>query len=541
MPRPRHFLLIMPHEGYFVFFASAVKELLRRGHLIRVLFDGTEKLAWPPGAPTNEPRLKFGLMHTLRDPLWSTLSMTVRLCMDYLRFFRPEYREFPKFLGSMKFRLPMYFVNAMNNLYFRWRLNENILLKWLNQIEHLLPTDHSVVQTLRDEPLDALVVAPMVEPGSFQADYVRSARRRGIPTGICFAGWDDITNKGFVRGAPSRTFVWTRTHAVQAIASQGLPKESIRVVGLPHVDSQSLIPSLGADEFMSKIGMNKASAFLFYYAPSGLYYGIHEPRFGVKWLESIRSSENEELRKIPVLIWTDDRSLWDSVDLFAYNAFLISADVLLFNDAIYYCTAFVMSVSSNMEVISRALLRGKSLYLLAGHLEAQRTASFYFKRFLLKNSGTVRFSETLSDHIHQLSTDLGPNRISRTNAAVAAKAFLPNGYDTSPAIILADEIEALSTIAPKRDKRTAVLSVLLRPFLYLLAHWCANQWRAPRPESEELFRRIRECVSFFLPHPGLVKRPVVRGAIRASAYYIYYVQIPVQLLIRSITRILGRA
>jgi hypothetical protein len=65
-----------------------------------------------------------------------------------------------------------------------------LIATWLRTIDRAIPRDTEIDAFLRKARPDVLAVTPLIEPGSPQAEYLRSARGLGIRTAFCVASWD---------------------------------------------------------------------------------------------------------------------------------------------------------------------------------------------------------------------------------------------------------------------------------------------------------------------------------------------------------------
>ena len=86
---------------------------------------------------------------------------------------------------------------------------------------------------LRRSGRTCVLVTPLVDLGSRQADWLRAAKRLGIRTGFPVFSWDNLTNKGIVRDVPDLTLVWNDIQAQEADELHGIPPERIRITGAP--------------------------------------------------------------------------------------------------------------------------------------------------------------------------------------------------------------------------------------------------------------------------------------------------------------------
>jgi hypothetical protein len=62
-----------------------------------------------------------------------------------------------------------------------------------------------------------VLVTPLVELGSDQPDWIKSARALGIPVGFPVFSWDNLTTKGVLHVQPDRLFVWNDIQRREAI------------------------------------------------------------------------------------------------------------------------------------------------------------------------------------------------------------------------------------------------------------------------------------------------------------------------------------
>ncbi len=101
----------------------------------------------------------------------------------------------------------------------------------LRALEAAVPPPREIVEYVREHRPDALVVSPLVGLGSPQVDWLRAARRLGIPPVLFVASWDNLTNKGLVRGGPSLVVVWNDRQVAEAIELHGIPADRVVAVG----------------------------------------------------------------------------------------------------------------------------------------------------------------------------------------------------------------------------------------------------------------------------------------------------------------------
>lgn len=64
-------------------------------------------------------------------------------------------------------------------------------------------------------------VTPLVDFVSYQIDYVKTAKRLGIPVSMAVASWDNLTNKGTVNVQPDQVIVWNNEQKREVVATPG--------------------------------------------------------------------------------------------------------------------------------------------------------------------------------------------------------------------------------------------------------------------------------------------------------------------------------
>src|SRR5439155_9111413 len=63
------------------------------------------------------------------------------------------------------------------------------LIDVLKRFDAAVPADRSARLCVDQQRPDLVLVTPLVDFASSQVDYVKAARARGIPSGLCVASW----------------------------------------------------------------------------------------------------------------------------------------------------------------------------------------------------------------------------------------------------------------------------------------------------------------------------------------------------------------
>ena len=110
---------------------------------------------------------------------------------------------------------------------------------------------------------------PLIDFGSYQTDYVKSAHRLGIPVAFLPFSWDNLTNRGLVRIAPDRVLVWNEHQMREAVIYHDIPSNRVVVTGAPRFDDFfAMRPSTTRAEFCTRAGLDPSQRFLLYLCSS---------------------------------------------------------------------------------------------------------------------------------------------------------------------------------------------------------------------------------------------------------------------------------
>jgi DNA-binding transcriptional LysR family regulator len=155
---------------------------------------------------------------------------------DYLRYLAPAYRNAPKLRSRAEREVPDRLLERTRRGFFSTTSGRALLARTLRMLSRAVPTETRIDVFLEARRPDVLALTPLIEPGAPQAEYVRSARALGIPTALCVASWDNLTNKGLIHGPVDLVTVWNDLMKEEAIALHGVQPERIVVTGAQPFD-----------------------------------------------------------------------------------------------------------------------------------------------------------------------------------------------------------------------------------------------------------------------------------------------------------------
>ena len=386
---------------------------------------------------------------------------TLRSARDYLRYHDPALagasanrrralgnlahvlsqgvRELPEDLADL--RLPLTVAEARR------------LQKTFHYLEGLVAPDPRFEQFLADQRPDVMLITPLVSVGGPQADFVKAARRLGIPSACLVFSWDNLSNKGVMHERPDRTFVWNGVQQKEATELHGVDPESVVVTGAARFDPFfRMTASTTREQFCEGLGLDPTRRLIAYLGSSPIV-SAREPAFVSTWVEAVRGCADPVLGNAQIVIRPHPRmkAVWQEYSVFAKkgapearypgvavtNPKNATGEQGLF-DTVFHADA-VVGLNTTAEV--EAAILGKPVYTIrVPAFAAGQTGSHHFQYLLADHGGFVECADSLDQHLLQLSEGLadGGNR-ERTRAFVE-RFVRPCGLETPVAPLLADEI-----------------------------------------------------------------------------------------------------
>ena len=220
-------LLLLKQRNYVRVFMPAIRELAARGHHVRLLWPDED--ASVPDGLRDCPHIEVHCVASARTDEWRVATSLLRRAADYLRYLAPVYRGARKLRGRAFTKL----VGTLTGLEVQDEWSERALA--LNPaevqrlesvcrlIEDAVPSDPGIERLLAAHRPDMLLVSPAIDLGSNQSDFLKSADRLGIPTGVLVYSWDNLSTKGRLHVAPGRLFVSRAPHASMSSSTSSQP------------------------------------------------------------------------------------------------------------------------------------------------------------------------------------------------------------------------------------------------------------------------------------------------------------------------------
>jgi hypothetical protein len=330
------------------------------------------------------------------------------------------------------------------------RLSRSVL-SIARRLEDAIPTSREVDRYVREFAPDIVVATGTFRHASTEVELLKSARRLRIPSAVFVTSWDNLTNKGSLKFKPERVFVWNEVQAREAAELHGIQRERVRTTGA-HVfdDWFERRPSRSREQFFAQLGLDPSQPALVYLCSSGNVARRGEVEFVSRWIEALRSSGNERLRRINVIVrphpnahhWLDGKLEDENAVLWpAQGIHPVGADARAdFFDTLAHGAAVV---GINTTAMIEAAIVGKSvLTVFVPGFEQKTTLHFHY--LLAENGGFLHVAKNLEEHIEQLDHVLDEDAIGAERRRRFVESFVrPGGVDQPAAPLAVAAIEEL--------------------------------------------------------------------------------------------------
>jgi hypothetical protein len=459
---------------------------------------------------------------------WRQVAWVVRGLGDLARYSHPRYDAAPvlrrrmtgKVLGTLEQGKELEPLGRRLALRIARRLASRTdaalserVIRLAAKLEAAIPTSRVIDRFVREHAPDVVLVTSLVKPASDQVEFLKSARRLGIPAGSCVASWDNLTNKGLLKLAPERVFVWNEVQRREATELHGVPPERVVATGAQLFDAWfDRRPSTARDEFMREIGLDPGRPYVLFVGSSPFVtnHSDDEVRFVARWIEALRASGDERIQRLGIVIRPHPVGKgWRHADLGRFSDVVIwprhsdrpiagEAQETFF-DSLAHSAAVV---GINTTAMIEAAIVGKSvLTVLAPEFAQENT--LHFHHLLEENGGFLHVASSLDEHAGQLARVLSQGAAEEARRRRSVQSFVrPHGLDRAATPIFADAVEELARLPVQRRPEPA--AILLRLPLALEAGLARAALALPPARAGRYLRRLRRGVGARARRVGLL-------------------------------------
>ncbi len=464
-------LFVLKQTGYLRHFDTVVQTLAHQGHEIRLASQNASLTL--PSTLQGLPSVSITACPKKRGDAWAKDVSLFRRAEDYLRYLEEPYtqatklraRAFDKFIQTLSNgkRVPEPSWSEIGLELTDAEIRR--LRKFFALIEDTLPSDTSIEDFVKQQAPDALLITPLVDIGSGQSDFVKSARALGIPVGMALFSWDNLSTKGSVHIAPDHVFVWNEVQQREAVELHGIRKKRISLTGAPRFDRFIDLAvhdesKTKRTEFCQALGLETDRPIILYLC-SSKFVAADERPFIQSWIRDVRASKDPVVAGANLLVkthpdltrdWRDHSEQhvsWPGVEPalistpFGEDRTTVLMSKFTALQTLYEClyhSDVVVGLNTSAE-LEAGILGKPVLTLPAGEgLEAGQRRTLHFHYLLRANGGFVELASSMDEHLTQLA-DVLAGRYDTQHIQSFITSFLrPQGWDKSSSEILAGAI-----------------------------------------------------------------------------------------------------
>ena len=491
-------LFLARHFTYFRNFESVIRRLAVKGHAVHLAAekeegfggrDMVERLA------AEVPGVTVGFAPPRADARGFEVATALRLSFDYFRYLDSAYDDTPAIRARAHERTPRIAL-ALARVPAR-----RLLAGVFRALEPAVPTDAAIDAYLREQQPDVLVLTPLIDLGSPQLDYLKSAQVAGVSTVLAVWSWDHLTSKSLIRMHPDRVLVWNPVQRREAIELHGVHDADIVVTGAQCFDQWfDREPGRDRAAFCRDAGLPESRPFVLWVC-SALFKGSPpEAAFVERWITALRASGDPALATCAILVrphpqrlpeWHDaDLSRFEGVSVWGSNPVDAQARADYF-DSMYYARAVV---GLNTSALLEAAIVDRPVHtILDPEYRQNQTGTLHFRYLTDPEFGFLRVAPTLDDHVRQLAASMRDG-VAAENRRFVERFVRPLGRSVEATDRFVEALEDAALLRPRGT--LSVTAPLLRPIVAGLRALSGTAWGAalfqdPVAAREEAARAAR--------------------------------------------------
>jgi hypothetical protein len=455
-------LFVMRHMGYLKPYEAVLASLLQQGHDVHAIFSTQKRgtAGWAASLRERHAGFTWSVIDK-PDPL-SAPAMLMGRAGNYLRYLIPPCDDCPKVRARAAQGLPRWIVRLCDRVFTGRPARVRRVWRVLGAIERALACDPLVTRLFATYQPDVVLVTPYVGDNS-QIDFIKRARETGVPSALCVASWDNLTNKGVVRLRPDMVILWNEYQKQEAIELHGFPDSCIRVTGAQNYDVWlNWKPARAREAFGREVGLRVDRPFVVYLGSSRLI-APHEVSFALRWVSALRSSAHAAVRDLGVLVRPHPYNArqWDQADLSGLGNVVIwppqgenpyeSASRTNYFDSLFHSAA---AIGVNTSAQIEAGLIGRPVFTIrAEEFADTQEGTLHFRHLVRAGGGLLHVADSIGENLQQLQELLDAGTAGSSGYAMRNHRFVeafvrPHGVDEPAAPRVVAAIHELSRWQP---------------------------------------------------------------------------------------------
>ena len=472
-PAPLRILFHVTLTTMLRHFESVLLELAERGHTVRIASHRSPEIA-PPAALVAHPRIAFITSPGRRGDEWTTPIHELRSLRDYIRYLDVRFKSATK-LRARALRTAVKAITHEERLHLVHRcpkcdarlVDDDVgqmlrgfgkqgvknLDQMLALMEQTIPSATVLEDFLRSEAPDLLLVSPLVNLGSYQADFVKSAKALHIPVVYPVFSWDNLSTKGLIHVQPDGVLVWNEHQRAEAVEMHQVPFDRVVVTGAPRFDEFfEMSAKTTRESFCQAHGFDARQPVITYLCSSEFVAGT-EPDFVSRWIGEIRQVPSLGSCNILIRPHPRQRKPWKAFVPPAAGVTVawpeaINADQTLF-DTVYHSAAVVgLNTSAQLEA---AIVGRPVLTVLAPEFAEGQHGTLHFSYLLKNHGGFVDVAPDFETHRQHLAAAVAGQYDPAVIRNFVERFLRPRGLDSPATPHMVQAIEAFAP-APLRER-----------------------------------------------------------------------------------------
>jgi hypothetical protein len=478
---PLRIVFVLYTLGYLRFFDRVVQDLLDRGHEVHLVcerdYDRPSEQHWL-AAMQDQPGFSHKTSDALARDRWSRVGKFLAGAADLAYFSSPAFADKRFLVRRARRRAPAIFRRFADSVIGRNERRRQLAWELLTALERALPPAERLELEITQESPDVLVLSPFLMPGKRHFEYIRAARRLGIPSCMCIASWDNLSSKARLRESPDRLIVWNDIQRREAVELHGIPEERVATTGAQSFDIWFDWTPRRRDEFCRRVGLDPEQRYLLYVGGSLYPETMTEAEYVHDvWLPELQ--RDPQLAELEILLRPHPYRLqqWAEQDWDLYPHVRVwprdQAEMPLgeaaradYYDSIFHSEAVV---GINTSAMIESAVVGRTVHtILAPEFEGSQTGTFHFDYLRAAGDGFLEAAHTYDEHRCQLlATVFGGRAEAETRRRRFLEQFVrPRGLDRPAVPIVVDSIESLAHVTPIPTPEPGRGLIPLRVLLY---------------------------------------------------------------------------
>jgi hypothetical protein len=465
------------HLAHVRNFESVIRDLVSRGHQVHLTGDEPEALGGQELAErlaAEHRGVTWDRLPSLEHEPWFDAARRMRVALDYARVLDRRYPPKLRVRAEERAARVVRWAAAVPGV------GPRVTVSSLKRFERIMPRSGTLVEYLRAQAPDVVVLASLTYSRSQQLDVLKAARALDIPVAAAIMSWDHLSSKALVHVVPDMVIVWNAVQKQEAVEMHGLPADRVVPTGAQCYDEWfTRKPGRGREEFCRRVGLDPSRPFaLWVHSALSPTPDPPEPVLVRRWIDALRRSSDPRLRTLGVLVRPHPERLkeWAGVTLDGLENVAFHGRNPIdaeskndYFDSLYYSGAVVGLVTS--AFLEAAIVGRPVLTFTLPEYRMHQEEMIHFRYLMTVEGGVLHTAPDLESHLPQLAAAvaLAGARDERNRRFLSA-FVRPMGLDTPATPLFADALERLHRQGPKADPSLDA-AAWLRPVVVRAAAW----------------------------------------------------------------------